>query len=88
MTEPIFFKLRQGNVQCLSSWIFWQSFKHIGAIKESIHLSNISSLSVASKLIETNQMSAIIYSSNLVIKFEIVYQVRSPNVNNVNAISI
>ena len=45
-------------------------FQNIGSVKENIQLSNIYSFAFCPKIIETNQMSANIYSSKLVIDFK------------------
>ena len=47
--------------------IFWQSFKSIGSIEQSSEPQNIPDLCFAQNLIETYNMSVIIYVSELLV---------------------
>ena len=47
--------------------IFWQSFKSIGSIQQSSELQKIPDLCFAQNLIETYNMSVVIYVSQLLV---------------------
>ena len=52
---------------CLAFLIFWQSFKCIGSIEQSSELQKIPDLCFAQSLIETYNMSVVIYVSQLLV---------------------
>ena len=52
---------------CLAFLIFWQSFKSIGSIEQSSEPQKIPDLCFAQNLIETYNMSVVIYVSNLLV---------------------
>ena len=52
---------------CLAFLIFWQSFKSIGSIEQSSELQEIPDLCFAQNLIETYNMSVVIYVSQLLV---------------------
>ena len=52
---------------CLAFLILWQSFKSIGSIEQSSEPQKIPDLCFAQNLIETYNMSAVIYVSQLLI---------------------
>ena len=52
---------------CLAFLIFWQSFKSIGSIEQSSEPQKIPDLCFAQNLIETYNMSAVIFVSQLLI---------------------
>ena len=52
---------------CLALLIFWQSFKSIGSIKQSSEPQKIPDLCFAQNLIETYNMSVVIYVSQLLV---------------------
>ena len=54
-------KLCQRICWCLAFVIFWQSFKSIGLIEQSIEPQKVLNLCFAQNLIETYNMSVIIY---------------------------
>ena len=52
---------------CLAFLIFWQSFKSIGSIEQSSEPQKIPDLCFAENLIETYNMSVVIYVSQLLV---------------------
>ena len=52
---------------CLAFLIFWQSFKSIGSIEQSSEPQKIPDLCFAQNLIETYNMSFVIYVSQLLV---------------------
>ena len=52
---------------CLAFLIFWQSFKSIGSIEQSSEAQKIPDLCFAQNLIETYNMSVVIYVSQLLV---------------------
>ena len=52
---------------CLAFLIFWQSFKRIGSIEQSSEPQKIPDLCFAQNLIETYNMSVVIYVSQLLV---------------------
>ena len=52
---------------CLAFLIFWQSFKSIGSIEQSSEPQKIPDLCFAQILIETYNMSVVIYVSQLLV---------------------
>ena len=52
---------------CLAFLIFWQSFKSIGSIEQSSEPKKIPDLCFAQNLIETYNMSVVIYVSQLLV---------------------
>ena len=52
---------------CLTFLIFWQSFKSIGSIEQSSEPQKIPDLCFAQNLIETYNMSVVIYVSQLLV---------------------
>ena len=52
---------------CLAFIIFWQSFKSIGSIEQSSEPQKIPDLCFAQNLIETYNMSVVIYVSQLLV---------------------
>ena len=52
---------------CLAFLIFWQSFKSIGSIAQSSEPQKILALCFAQNLIETYNMSVVIYVSQLLV---------------------
>ena len=52
---------------CLAFLIFWQSFKSIGSIEQSSEPQKIPDLCFAQNLIETYNMSVVIYVSQLLV---------------------
>ena len=54
-------KLCQRIFWCLTLLIFWQSFKSIGSIEQSSEPQKLPNLHFAQNLIETYNMSAVIY---------------------------
>ena len=52
---------------CLAFLIFWQSFKSIGSIEQSSEPQKIPDLCFAQNLIETYNMSVLIYVSQLLV---------------------
>ena len=52
---------------CLAFLIFWQSFKSIGSIEQSSETQKIPYLCFAQNLIETYNMSVVIYVSQLLV---------------------
>ena len=52
---------------CLAVLIFWQSFKSIGSIEQSSEPQKIPDLCFAQNLIETYNMSVVIYVSQLLV---------------------
>ena len=57
-------KLLQRIIWCLALLIFWQSFKSIGSIEQSSEPQKFSNLCFAQNLIETYNMSIVIYVFN------------------------
>ena len=60
---------------CLAFLIFWQSFKSIDSIEQSSEPQKIPDLCFAQNLIETYNMSVVIYVSQLLVTSANVYQV-------------
>ena len=54
-------KLCQRIFWCLAPLIFWQSFKGIGLIEQSSEPQKVSNLCFAQNLIETYNMSVVVY---------------------------
>ena len=52
---------------CLAFLIFWQSFKSIGSIEQSSEPQKIPDFCFAQNLIETYNMSVVIYVSQLLV---------------------
>ena len=52
---------------CLAFLIFWQSFESIGSIEQSSEPQKIPDLCFAQNLIETYNMSVVIYVSQLLV---------------------
>ena len=60
-------ELCQSIFWCLAFLIFWQSFKSIGSIEQSSEPQKIPDLCFAQNLIETYNMSVVIYVSQLLV---------------------
>ena len=60
---------------CLVFLILWQSFKSIGSIEQSDEPRKIPDLCFAQNLIETHNISVVIYVSQLLVTSANVYQV-------------
>ena len=54
-------KLSQRILWCLALLIFWKSFKSIGSIEQSSEPQNVPNLCFAQNLIETYNISVVIY---------------------------
>ena len=54
-------------IWCLAVLIFWQSFKSIGSTEQSSEPQKIPDLCFAQNLIETYNMSVVIYVSQLLV---------------------
>ena len=59
---------------CLAFLIFWQSFKSVGSIEESSETQKIPDIYFAQNLIKTDNMSVVIYVSQLLVYSENVHQ--------------
>ena len=68
-------KLCQRIFWCLTLLIFWQSFKSIGSIEQSSEPQKLPNLCFAQNLIETYNMSVVIYILQLFAWSGNVYQV-------------
>ena len=60
-------ELCQRIFRCLAFLIFWQSFKSIGSIEQSSEPEKIPDLCFAQNLVETYNMSVVIYVSQLLV---------------------
>ena len=60
-------ELYQRMFWCLAFLIFWQSFKSTGSIEQSSEPQKIPNLCFAQNLIETYNMSVVIYVSQLLV---------------------
>ena len=60
-------ELCQRTFWCLAFLIFWQSFKGIGSTEQSGEPQKIPDLCFAQNLIETYNMSVVIYVSQLLV---------------------
>ena len=65
----------QGIFWCLAFLMFWQSFKSIGSIEQSIEPQKVPNLCFDQNLIETYNMSVVICVFQLLALSENVYQV-------------
>ena len=60
-------ELCQKTFWCLAFLISWQSFKNIGSVEQSSEPQKIPDLCFAQNLIETYNMSVVIYVSQLLV---------------------